>query len=169
MQPQQKQSMNIELEDIEIMSKRKGKIIFTRNGVQPAVTKTEEDAVAEDVTQSFKQDQKLLNSLLKNCKGEDKDMKTSVRQLKDMQNESQIVQTRFNMVFDILQELEGVDARAIEQLFYYKVNGLQEFEQEAKEVTRIHKFAQLEGTGATAKMQIQQDTVRRKQLLSKIK
>lgn len=35
---------------------------------------------------------------------------------------------RFNMVFSILEELEGVDARAIEQLFYYKVNGLQEFE-----------------------------------------
>ena len=56
------------------------------------------------------------------------------------------------MVFDILQELEGVDARAIEQLFYYKVNGLQEFEQEAKEVTRVHKFSQLEGSNATAKM-----------------
>lgn len=44
------------------------------------------------------------------------------------------------MVFGILNELEGVDSRAIEQLFYYKVNGLQEFEQEAKEVTRFHKF-----------------------------
>ena len=59
------------------------------------------------------------------------------------------------MVFSILDELEGVDARAIEQLFYYKVNGLQEFEQEAKEVTRFHKFSQLEGTGSMAKMQLQ--------------
>jgi len=69
-----------------------------------------------------------------------------------MINESKITENRFNMVFDILQELQDVDSRAIESLFYYKVNGLQEFEQEAKEVTRIHKFAQLEGTGATAKM-----------------
>ena len=73
------------------------------------------------------------------------------------------------MVFDILQELEGVDARAIEQLFYYKVNGLQEFEQEAKEVTRVHKFSQLEGSNATAKMQIQQDAARRKQMIDKLK
>ena len=38
--------------------------------------------------------------------------------------EANIAQTKFNMVFSILNELEGVDARAIEQLFYYKVNGL---------------------------------------------
>ena len=78
-----------------------------------------------------------------------------MHQLKNMLTEANQAQSRFNMVFSILEELEGVDARAIEQLFYYKVNGLQEFETEAKEVTRIHKFAQLEGTNATAKMQIQ--------------
>ena len=72
-------------------------------------------------------------------------------------------------MFTILNELEDVDARAIESLFYYKVNGLQEFEQEAREVTKFHKFAQLEGTHAQAKMQLQQDAVRRKQLLHKLK
>ena len=51
-----------------------------------------------------------------------------MRQLKDMITEGDQAQSRFNMVFGILEELEGVDARAIEQLFYYKVNGLQEFE-----------------------------------------
>ena len=34
-------------------------------------------------------------------------------------------------------------------------------EKEAKEVTRYHKFAQLEATNALAKAQIRQDTVRR--------
>ena len=58
-----------------------------------------------------------------------------------MLTEANIATNKFEMVFTILEELEGVDARAIEQLFYYKVNGLQEFEQEAKEVTRFHKFA----------------------------
>ena len=58
-----------------------------------------------------------------------------------MLSEANIAQSRFDMVFGILDELEGVDARAIEQLFFYKINGLQEFEQEAKEVTRFHKFS----------------------------
>ena len=80
-----------------------------------------------------------------------------------------MAQSKFNMVFSILDELEGVDARAVEQLFYYKVNGLQEFEQEAREVTKDHKFAQLESTNAHAKMQMQQDAVRRKQLFEKMK
>lgn len=71
-----------------------------------------------------------------------------------MLQEANQAQNRFDMVFGILDELEGVDAHAIEQLFYYKVNGLQEFESEAREVTKNHKFAQLEGTSATAKMQI---------------
>ena len=83
--------------------------------------------------------------------------------------EANIAQSKFNMVFHILNELEGVDARAIEQLFYYKVNGLQEFEQEAKEVTKFHKFNQLESSNAQAKMQLQQDAIRRKQLLDKLK
>ena len=86
-----------------------------------------------------------------------------------MLTEANIAKSKFDMVFNILDELEGVDARAIEQLFYYKINGLQEFEQEAKEVTRYHKFNQLESTGATAKLQIQQDAIRRKQLLDKLK
>ena len=77
-----------------------------------------------------------------------------MRQLKSMLAEANIAQTKFNMVFSILNDLEGVDARAIEQLFYYKVNGLQEFEQEAREVTKFHKFAQLESSSAAAKMQL---------------
>jgi len=107
--------------------------------------------------------------LLKNCKGEEADTKLSLRALKEMLTEANIAKNKFDMVFNILDELEGVDARAIEQLFYYKINGLQEFEQEAKEVTRYHKFNQLESTGATAKLQIQQDAIRRKQLLDKLK
>lgn len=57
-----------------------------------------------------------------------------------MNNESVSAKAKFDMVHGILDELEGVDARAIESLFYYKINGMQEFEQEAKEVTRFHKF-----------------------------
>ena len=123
----------------------------------------------DDVALAFKKDQNLLTKLLKNSKGEGKDSKDSLRQLKSMLAEANIAQSKFNMVFNILNELEGVDARAIEQLFYYKVNGLQEFEQEAKEVTKFHKFAQLESSNAAAKMQLQQDATRRKQLLDKLK
>lgn len=82
----------------------------------------------DDVALAFKKDQNLLTKLLKNSKGEGKDSKDSLRQLKSMLAEANIAQSKFNMVFNILNELEGVDARAIEQLFYYKVNGLQEFE-----------------------------------------
>ena len=95
-----------------------------------------------------------MGHLLKNCKGQEADTKLSLRALKEMLAEATIAKSKFDMVFNILDELEGVDARAIEQLFYYKINGLQEFEQEAKEVTRYHKFNQLESTGATAKLQI---------------
>lgn len=56
------------------------------------------------------------------------------------------------MVFGILEELEGVDAHAIEQLFYYKINGLQEFETEARNVTREYKFSQMESIKDAAKM-----------------
>lgn len=45
-----------------------------------------------------------------------------------MLSETKMAKGKFEMVFNILSELEGVDHRAIEQLFYYKVNGLQEFE-----------------------------------------
>ena len=38
--------------------------------------------------------------------------------------EANIAESKFNMVFSILDELEGVDEKAIEHLFYYKVNGL---------------------------------------------
>ena len=86
-----------------------------------------------------------------------------------MLKEAHIANNKFNMVFSILNELEGVDSKAIEQLFYYKVNGLQEFEMEAREVTKLHKFAQLESTDTNAKMQIDQDRTRRKQLLDKLK
>ena len=82
----------------------------------------------DDVALAFKKDQNLLTKLLKNSKGEGKDSKDSLRQLRSMLAEANIAQSKFNMVFNILNELEGVDARAIEQLFYYKVNGLQEFE-----------------------------------------
>ena len=45
-----------------------------------------------------------------------------------MNNESVSAKAKFDMVHGILDELEGVDARAIESLFYYKINGMQEFE-----------------------------------------
>ena len=57
-----------------------------------------------------------------------------------MMTEAHLAESKFNMVFNILEELESVDSDAIEQLFYYKVNGLQEFELEAKEVTKDYKF-----------------------------
>jgi hypothetical protein len=62
--------------------------------------------------------------LLQSCKGEEQDSKFSLKALKEMLSEASIAQNKFDMVFSILDELEGVDARAIEQLFYYKVNGL---------------------------------------------
>lgn len=38
------------MEDIEIMSKRKGKITFSRNGVKPTITKTDEETMPDDLT-----------------------------------------------------------------------------------------------------------------------
>ena len=152
-------------DDIDAMIKRKGRVQFATNSL-PKVARQEDH---EDIHYAFKQDQNQLRKLVANCKNEDKDSKISMIQLQNMIQEAHQAQNRFEMVFGILEELEGVDAHAIEQLFYYKINGLQEFEIEAKEVTRDHKFAQLEGTGGTAKMQIQQDAIRRKALLDKIK
>ena len=131
------------------MIKRKGKINFSSNSML-RVPKPDDE---EDYTLlQFKKDQDLLTHLLTNCKGEEADTKLSLRALKEMNNESVSAKAKFDMVHGILDELEGVDARAIESLFYYKINGMQEFEQEAKEVTRFHKFNQLESTGAQAKL-----------------
>ena len=55
-----------------------------------------------------------MTHLLSSCKGEEKDSKLSLRALKEMITEASIAKSRFDMVFNILNELEGVDARAIE-------------------------------------------------------
>merc|ERR1719469_82332 len=130
------------------MIRRKGKIQFTNTTMMKVPKPDDED----DILLAFKKDQHLLTHLLGSCKGEEADSKLSLRALKEMITEASIAKNKFDMVFNILDELEGVDARAIEQLFYYKINGLQEFELEAKEVTRYHKFNQLESTGAQAKL-----------------
>ena len=107
-------------DDLETIIKRKGKVSFMSNSL-PRSPKQDD---TEDVQLAFKQDQGLLRNLLANCKSEDKDSKISMHQLGSMLSEAKQAQNRFNMVFGILEELEGVDARAIEQLFYYKINGL---------------------------------------------
>ena len=56
----------------------------------------------------------MLAKIFEKSKGEDIDSKISMRQLKSMLGEANIAQSKFNMVFSILNELEGVDARAIE-------------------------------------------------------
>ena len=86
-QPQLKRSVASD-EEIEIMTKRKGKVTFSSHH-PPQVVKHDEDP--DDITNGFKRDQKLLNSLLNNCKGEDIDSKISMKQLRDMINESKIV------------------------------------------------------------------------------
>lgn len=112
-------------EDIEAMIKRKGKINYGSNSM---ISVPSHDLEEEDTLIAFKRDQDLLSHLLKNCKGEEADTKLSLRALKEMNNEASSAKAKFDMVFGILNELEGVDARAIESLFYYKINGLQEFE-----------------------------------------
>ena len=112
-------------EDIENIIKRKGKVNYTQDSMMK-VPKPEEE---EEETQiGFKKDRDLLSHLLKNCKGEEADTRLSLRALKEMNNEATVAKSKFDMVHGILDELEGVDARAIEQLFYYKINGMQEFE-----------------------------------------
>ena len=103
-----------------MIRKRSGKVYFTTQSMIN-VPKPED---LDDIALAFKNNQSLLNRLLTNCRSEEKDSKVSLKALKDMLAESNIAQTKFNMVFNILEELEGADSRAIEQLFYYKVNGL---------------------------------------------
>lgn len=97
-QPQLKRSVASD-EEIEIMTKRKGKVTFSSHH-PPQVVKHDEDPDditngfkknARSIAGAFKRDQKLLNSLLNNCKGEDIDSKISMKQLRDMINESKIV------------------------------------------------------------------------------
>ena len=112
-------------EDIENIIKRKGKVNYTQDSMMK-VPKPEEEG--EETQIGFKKDRDLLSHLLKNCKGEEADTRLSLRALKEMNNEATVAKSKFDMVHGILDELEGVDARAIEQLFYYKINGMQEFE-----------------------------------------
>jgi len=66
------------------------------------------------VTLAFQKDQAQLFKLLLASKNEDEDSKISMKQMKSMLAEASIAQEKFNMVFSILNELEGVDATAIE-------------------------------------------------------
>ena len=48
--------------------------------------------------------------------------------LNQLMTEADVFQKNFDQVFNTLDELEAADASVIENLFYYKINHLQEFE-----------------------------------------
>ena len=52
-------------------------------------------------------------------------------------------QQGFESVFKTLQELEGTEAKVIETLFFYKINDLEEFDKETKEIVKAYKYANM--------------------------
>ena len=56
------------------------------------------------------------------------DSKISLQKLDDLLNEENISRSKFDVVYNILTELDNIDSSALEQLFYYKVNHIYEFE-----------------------------------------
>ena len=89
--------------------------------------------------------------------------------LNQLMTEADVFQKNFDQVFNTLDELEAADASVIENLFYYKINHLQEFEQEAKEITKIYKSSQMDPNSNSSKFMVKQDAARRKQMMSKVK
>ena len=91
-----------------------------------------------------------------------------MKALGEMLQEAHIAESQFDLVFKILDDLEGVDARGIEQLFYFKMNGQHEFEEEAKKVTYDLKMKELEHNGNTVRLQMRKDVRFKKLLLKKL-
>ena len=112
--------------------------------------------------------QQLLASLVANCQGHHEDTLITLKALREMLTEAHIAESQFDLVFKILDDLEGVDASRIEQLFYYKLNAQHDFEQEARKITLDFKLSELENTGDQAKEQMKKDVIRRKHLLKKL-
>ena len=83
--------------------------------------------------------------------------------------EAEVFQKNFDQVFNTLDELEAADASVIENLFYYKINHLQEYEQETRELTKLHKSSQMDPNSNSSKFMVKQDAIRRKQMMSKFK
>ena len=56
------------------------------------------------------------------------------------ENDSEI--DSFKNIYEIVKELQdnGTEAKVLETLFYYKVNEVEEFKEEANQVTKAHKL-----------------------------
>jgi hypothetical protein len=70
------------------------------------------------------QDNKKINKLIRECRRQLQDSNISLSKLEELLNEAAISQSKFEVVFSILTELDNVDSSALEQLFYYKINHL---------------------------------------------
>lgn len=68
------------MEDLDAMTKRKGRVQFTSNSL-PRVLKLDDH---DDVLLNFKKNQNQLKNLLADCKHESKDSKISLHQLQSM-------------------------------------------------------------------------------------
>jgi hypothetical protein len=60
--------------------------------------------------------------------------------LEALLKESHLRQSGFESVFKTLQELESSEAKVIETLFFYKINDIEEFEKETKEIVKAFKL-----------------------------
>lgn len=53
-------------------------------------------------------------------------------------------QDKFNRTLDILREMEAVEPKQIKKIFNYKISGLMEHEQEAREVCYEYKYGMMD-------------------------
>ena len=156
-----KQPSSTRYQDSHYTANRKGKASYINNSPMSSLKNVEE--VFEN------EDQRKINELIKTCLKEKQDSSISLQKLEELLNEASISQTKFDIVFSILTELDNVESAALEQLFYYKVNHIQEFEQESKDVTKEYKMEQLSAANSNTRSIIKQDLARRKNLMAKIK
>lgn len=87
--------------------------------------------------------QDKIKDLISECKMQAIDGKMSIEQLDALMKESETRQQGFNSVFKTLQELEGTEAKVIETLFFYKINDIEEFDRETKEIVKAYKYANM--------------------------
>mmetsp|Transcript_21426 Transcript_21426/g.20596 ORF Transcript_21426/g.20596 Transcript_21426/m.20596 type:complete len:93 (-) Transcript_21426:41-319(-) len=82
--------------------------------------------------------------------------------------EVQFRKKNFDSVYQIMRELEGTDPQVIESLFYYKVNDQEQFEEEAKYITKEYKFGVLDPMREVSKYEQQMRYKKRKEVLKSI-
>ena len=110
-----------------------------------------------------------LRNIINECYSSQKDGKICLKQLEQLITEANIKNQGFEQVYRTLLELESTEATVIETLFYYKINGIDEFNQEAADVTKAYQQGQLDPDNNATQGSLQKSFIKRMKKIRKMR